>query len=172
MAAPSHVPSTAKAPAIYQSPPRRADSWMADRPGEVVGGELTAGPGLGNQGPDQGYALKLAERFAGQLVLAAGEREDDALAGCVAVALRRASMFGRAPVVHDLRLALELFGFLDEADAELVAWRRDQFAGAAGHHGYHVKLRLADLIPSDTLRLTPAAAAEARTDNWRTPLGL
>lgn len=145
---------------------------MADRPGEVVGSEVPAGPGLGYQGPDQGYALKLAERFAGRLVLVPGEREDDALAGCVAVALRRASMFGRAPVMHDLRVALELFGFLGEADAKLVAWRRDQFAGAAGHHGYHVKLRLADLVPSDTLRLTPAAVAEARTDNWRTPLGL
>lgn len=146
---------------------------MADRPGEVVGSEASAGPGLGYQGPDQGYALKLAQRFAGRLVLAAGEREDDALAGCVAVALRRASIFGRAPVMHDLRLALELFGFLDEAvDADLVAWRRDQFAGAAGHHGYSVKLRLVALVPEEALRLTPAAVAAARGDNWRTPLGL
>ena len=145
---------------------------MADRPGEVVGTEPSVGYGLGNQGPDQGYALKLAERFAGRLVLAAGEREDDALAGCVAVALRRASMFGRAPVVHDLRLALELFGFLGESDAESVAWRRDRFAGAASHHGYHVKLRLADLVPTETLRLTPAAAASARAENWQAPLGL
>ena len=146
---------------------------MADRPGEVVGTEPMAGPGLGNQGPDQGYALKLAERFTGQLVLAPGEREDDALAGCVAVALRRASMFGRAPVMHDLRVALELFGFLDEAaDAQLVAWRRDRFAGAAGHHGYHVKLRLADFVPEETLRLTPGVVAGARREDWRTPLGL
>ena len=173
VAAPSYVPATAKAPSIYRSPPRRDDPWVADRPGEVVGSEAPAGPGLGNQGPDQGYALKLAERFAGQLVLAPGERENDALAGCVAVALRRASMFGRAPVMHDVRLALELFGFLDEAaDAELVAWRRDRFAGAAGHHGYHVKLRLADLVPAETLRLTPTAVASARTENWGTPLGL
>ena len=138
----------------------------------MVGGEAPAGPGLGNQGPGQGYALKLAERFAGQLVLAAGEREDDALAGCVAVALRRASLFCRAPVMHDLRLALELFGFLAEADDELVAWRRDRFAGAAGHHGYHVKLRLAQVVPEETLRRTPAVVAEARAENWRTPLGL
>ncbi len=145
---------------------------MADRPGEVVGAEAPTGPGLGCQGPDQGYALKLAERFTGRLVLADGEREDDALAGCCAVGLRRASLFGRAPVVHDLRLALELFGFLIDADAALVTWRRAHFAGAAGHHGYHVKLHLADLVPTDTLRLTPAAAAEARAENWRTPLGL
>ena len=172
VAAPSHVPATARAPSIYRSPPRRDDPWVADRPGEVVGGELAAGPGLGNQGPDQGYALKLAERFAGQLVLAPGEREDDALAGCCAVALRRASVFGRAPVMHDLRVALELFGFLDDADADLVAWRRDQFAGAAGHHGYHVKLRLAGMVPAETLRRTPAAVVQARNDNWRAPLGI
>ena len=157
---------------MYRSPPRRDDPWMADRPGEVVGREAPAGPGLGCQGPDQGYALKLAERFAGRLVLAAGERPDDALAGCCAVALRRASLFGRAPVMHDMRLALELFGFLIDADEAQVAWRRPRFAGAAGHHGYRVKLRLAGRVPEDTLRLTPAAAAEARARNWRTPLGL
>ena len=145
---------------------------MADRPGEVVGGESASGPGMGHQGPGQGYALKLAQSFAGRLVLAAGEREDDALAGCCAVALRRASIFGRAPVVHDLRLALELFGFLIDADAELVTWRRARFAGAAGHHGYPVKLRLVELVPEDTLRRTPAAVAEARSKDWRTPLGL
>ena len=145
---------------------------MADRPGEVVGAESAAGPGMGCQGPDQGYALKLAERFAGQLVLADGEREDDALAGCCAVALRRASLFARAPVMHDLRLALGLFGFLIDADAALVSWRRAHFAGAAGHHGYHVKLRLAELVPTETLRSTPAAVAEACSKDWRTPLGL
>ena len=146
---------------------------MADRPGEVVGAEPPAGRGLGYQGPDQGYALKLAQRFAGRLVLVAGEREDDALAGCVAVALRRASMFGRAPVMHDLRVALELFGYLNEAsDAQLVAWRQPLFAGAASHHGYHVKLRLADLVPEATLRLTPAAVADACAEDWGVPLGL
>ena len=74
--------------------------------------------------------------------------------------------------MHDLRLALELFGFLIDADAALVTWRRARFADAAGHHGYHVKLRLADLVPEDTLRSTPAAAADAGSKNWRAPLGL
>ena len=145
---------------------------MANRPGEVVGAEPAGRFDLGHQGPDQGYALKLAQSFMGQLVLAPGEREDDALAGCGAVALRRASLFGRAPVMHDLRLALELFGFLGAADADLAAWRGPRFAGAAGHHGYGVKLRLARLVPTETLRSTPASVAEARTSNWRTPLGL
>ena len=127
---------------------------------------------MGSQGPDQGYVLKLAEQFSDPVALGFGERIEDVMAGCCAVALRRASLFGRAPVMHDLRLSLELFGFLGVADAELVVWRRPMFAGAAGHHGYHVKLRLADLVPESTLRLTPAAAAEARAEDWRTPLGL
>ena len=172
MAAPSHVPATAEAPSSYRSPPRRDDPWLADRPGEVVGEPVPRGPGLGSQGPDQGYLLKLAQQFPDSVVVAIGERVQDVLAGCSAVALRRASLFGRAPVVHDLRLALELFGFLGDADPELVHWRRRLFAGAAGHHGYGVRLRLAELVPEETLRHTPAAVAAARRENWRTPLGV
>ena len=138
----------------------------------MVGGEAPAGPGLGNQGPDQGYLLKLAEGFEDPIVLGLGERIEDVMAGCCAVALRRASLFGRAPVMNDLRLALELFGFLGVADEEQVSWRRRMLAGAAGHHGYQVKLRLADLVPESTLRSTPAAVAESRAENWRTQLGL
>ena len=137
-----------------------------------MGGEAPAGPGLGNQGPDQGYLLKLAEGFEDPIVLGLGERIEDVMAGCCAVALRRASLFGRAPVMNDLRLALELFGFLGVADEEQVSWRRRMLAGAAGHHGYQVKLRLADLVPESTLRSTPAAVAESRAENWRTLLGL
>lgn len=137
-----------------------------------MGEAVPSGPGLGNQGPDQGYLLKLAREFADPIMAAFGEQADDVLAGCCAVALRRASLFGRAPVVHDLRLALELFGFLGEAASGLVDWRRPRFAGAAGHHGYHVKLRLADVVPEATLRLTPAAVANACAEDWRAPLGL
>ena len=54
VAAPSHVPATDKAPSIYRSPPRRDDPWMADRPGEVVGGEPHAGLGDGPPGPRSG----------------------------------------------------------------------------------------------------------------------
>ncbi len=172
MAAPSYVPSAVAAPTLYRSPPRRLGSWQAQRPGEVVGAPLDEGSGFGNQGPDQGYVLKLAQRFTGQLHLSAGEHENDALAGCAAVALRRASMFGRAPVMHDLRVALELFGFLGEANPELLAWRQQHFAGAAGHHGYHVKRHLADLVPAEMLRRTPEVAAAARAKDWRSALGL
>ncbi len=170
MAAPSYVPATENPPTAYRSAPWRDGSWTAVRPGEVVG--APEGPELGFQGPDQGYALKLAGRFADRLVLAPGEQADDALAGCCAVALRRASLFGRAPVVHDLRLALEVLGLLDQADDELVEWRGPLLAGAASHHGHHQQHHLATQVPESTLLSTPEAVAAARRSNWRTPLGL
>ena len=39
--------------------------------------------------------------------------------GCLNIALKRASMFGRAPVIYDLEFAYSLFGFLGGAPAEL-----------------------------------------------------
>ncbi len=59
------------------------------------------------------------------------------MAGCTAVALRRASLFGRAPVIHDLRIAFTIWGYLDAAPpAELVELRRPLFEGVANslHH--------------------------------------
>jgi hypothetical protein len=126
MAAPEYVPqnATTREDKAYSSPPWRTDSWFPDRPGELdlATGQQPEGTSLGVQGPDQGYAIKLANRFRGTLHLEPGEHEDDALAGALGVALRRSSLFGRAPVVHDLTIALTAFGFLDVAALPL---RRD-----------------------------------------------
>ena len=155
MAAPNHVrPRVDRA--AYVSPPRRDAPWTADRPGEVVGGDQPAGPALGNQGPDQGYAWKLVRRFEDRLVLGDGERAEDALAGCVAVALRRASVFGRAPVVHDVELALAVLGFLEDRSSEAIEWRRDLFDEVSHPHHYTRLLAIADLVPEDDLRRVPA----------------
>ena len=125
MAAPEHVPVDDNQPVRgYESPPRRAESWRPNRPGEVIEGGQPRGERLGNQGPDQGYMLSLARRFEGKLMLTPGEHEKDALAGSVAVALKRASLYGRAPVVHDLTIALTIWGFLGEAPDDLVQLRK------------------------------------------------
>src|SRR5690606_35188820 len=119
MAAPEYVPQPKDdAPRTYESPPWRPESWFADRPADLDGPQ-PYGPRLGYPGPDQGYALKLARRFEGKLVLTPGEDEEDAIIGCVEVANKRASLFGRAPIVHDLTVAFALWGFLSEADPEL-----------------------------------------------------
>src|SRR5438094_670296 len=106
MAAPEYVP------VAPQDRPRRAEQlpparqWIANRPGDFAqqGGQ-PAGAQLGRPGPDLGYMLKLAHRFDGKLVLTNGEHREDVDAGCVALAMRRSALFGRAPVIFDLELA-------------------------------------------------------------------
>ena len=86
------------------------------------GGQPT-GARLGTQGPDQGYAYKLVGSFDDRLVLGAVHKAD-AVAVAVAVAMKRAATYGRAPVVHDLTAGFTVFGFLDaDAPADLVEWR-------------------------------------------------
>lgn len=167
MAAPDYVPvplSEQPRESLPMPPPRR---WRADRPGDLDSGQ-PRGPRLGSPGPDQGYALALAERFADRVVVTDGEHTEDALAGCVAVALRRASLFGRAPVIGDLELALRLWGFLGDAPPDLVELRRRHFAGAAHH--YWDQREITDLVPERTLRLTPAEVASRMGADWRSLL--
>ena len=110
MAAPKYVPTLpTDSPRTYDSPDHVPDDWRPDRPGDLDGAQ-PRGPQLGTQGPDQGYALKLANLLRAALQLQPGERAEDAVRGCLGIALRRASLFGRAPVIHDLRLAFTIWG--------------------------------------------------------------
>ena len=153
MAQPPYVPHAPAATAPhYSSPPQRRGGWRADRPGELAEGPQPAGDGFGHQGPDQGYALRLARDFTPQLRLHDGEKAGDVVAGCVMVALKRASLFGRAPVAADLRVAFDRWAYLDPgAPIEVVASRRELFAGAGGHEGYPIRSRIADEVPAEAL---------------------
>lgn len=169
MAAPEYVPvDTTIKPRTYTSPPRLGEPWKADRPGEIVGLGQPTGPMLGNPGPDIGYALHLAEQVRDKLVLAEGEDADDVLAGLVQVAMKRAALFGRAPVIHDLTHALTIFGFLSEADEELVAFRRPLFAEISHGHHYAARRRIADMVDEEVLR-RPLSRLQAA--GWRRLLG-
>ena len=115
MAQPPFVPQGGPQAVLhYSSPPQRVRSWRADRPGDLPNAPLPSGGGYGHQGPDQGYALNLAKRFIPLLKLQPGESVNDVMAGCVTVALKRASLFGRAPLAEDLRVAFAHWGFLDD----------------------------------------------------------
>ncbi|MCC5954277.1 MAG: hypothetical protein JJU45_19475 [Acidimicrobiia bacterium] len=168
MAAPEYVPQPKiDHTRVYHSPPWTPEPWMADRPAEIRGGQ-PVGPRLGTPGPDQGYAFRLARRFETQLQLDDGERAEDAVAGCVMVALKRASLYSRAPMVHDLQVAFTLWGFLGDAPEELRKLRRAEFDGVAHPHHYMKLRRIPDLVPRSTLRQTPdEVAAMLRTD-WKT----
>jgi hypothetical protein len=170
VAAPEYVPTKPGAKVrAYQSPPREKEPWYPTRPGELAAGQ-PRGDQLGNQGPDQGYALLLSRRFRGKLVLTAGEHEADALTGGVVVGLKRASLFGRAPIIHDLTIGLTVWGFLAEAPGELVDLRRPLFAEASNALHYLQQRRIADLVPESTLRMAPAEVAAAAAADWRSVL--
>lgn len=173
MAAPKFSPTpVVDTTRSYESPPVVPDAWVANRPAEIHGAQ-PEGDGLGFQGPNQGYALKLAENFRGRLQLLPGEKAHDAIAGCVGVALRRASLFGRAPVIHDLAIAFTVFGFLGRRHAdELLEMRKPLFTGL-GHGLHYSEIRaIADMVPESTLRMTPQAVDAAYPAQWRELLGL
>jgi len=173
MAAPKFSPSpVVDTTRSYESPPVVPDPRFTDRPSDIIGGQPT-GAQLGYQGPDQGYALKLAKGFTDRLQLLPGERAHDAIAGCLGVALRRASIFGRAPVVHDLTIAFTIFGFLGRRHAEeLLELRRPMFIGL-GHGLHYTEIRaIADMVPEATLRMSPQEVELSYPAQWRELLGL
>lgn len=170
MAAPEHVPTKpGQQVRVYGSPPRRPDSWRPDRPADFADEHRQPlGDRLGSPGPDQGYALKLARVLEPELHLAEGEHVGDVLAGIVAIGLKRASLLGRAPVIHDLRVAATVFGFLDASpDPALVRLRRQLFEEVDHHHHYVELRRLVDLVPADVLRRSSDQVAQAYAAGWR-----
>lgn len=173
MAAPKFAPvSPVEVVRAYESPDHVPAPWMPDRPAEIRGFQ-PAGDRMGFQGPDQGFAIKIANTFRSRLQLAPGEHADDAIRGCLGIALRRASMFSRAPVVHDLTVAFTAWGFLDAAPpAELVALRTELFTGVSNvlHH-YAEGRAIVDMMPESTLRMTPQQVAAAYPGRWRDLVG-
>ncbi len=153
-------------PTVAHRPPAQklsaVRSWTADRPGELQPAVEQAGAHFGHPGPSQGFALTIAHRLSSSLVLTSGESHHDVEVGAAAIACRRAALFGRAPQVFDVRLALSLFGFLDTAAPELVALRKTRFSGVS--HSYPLQRLLADSIPESTLTLSLEAALALPTD--------
>jgi hypothetical protein len=172
MAQPEYVPSAPRdRHRVSERLPTPA-GWRANRPAEVVleGGQ-PQGPRFGAIGPDQGYALKLIRQWEDRIVPAPGEDKRDVIAGVTAVAMRRASLYGRAPVTFDVEVALLIWGFVGDAPPELVAERKGRFEGCA--HEYLRQRAIADAVPEATLRLTPAQVRDrAGRGEWRSLLGL
>jgi hypothetical protein len=167
MAAPSHVPS----PPIdntrtYSAPAQVPSGWSTDRPAEV-GSRQPTGEGRGHQGPDQGYVLKLVGHLADRLQLSPRESRADIDAGCVRIALKRASLFGRAPVIHDLEIAYRLWGLLDgDCDPALIECRRSCFEGAADSHHYSELSGLVACVSPEVLRLSADEVASQHEADW------
>ena len=139
-------------PPGVKMPPAR--SWVADRPGDIPAG-WPSGKLLGSPGPNVGYALTLAHRARDRFVLAPHEHVDDAIAVVAEVAMRRAALFGRAPVMPDVEVGMQILGYRGDASPDFVAWRTRAVKGT--HHDYSERRALVDAIPVDVLRLVPSA---------------
>lgn len=160
-------------PRAYGSPDHVPASWSPDRPGEIEGFQ-PRGERLGAPGPDQGFAIKIANSLRPKLRVGGGENIDDVVQGCLGVALRRASLFSRAPVVHDLTIAFTVWGYFDEAPpSDLVVLRTKMFEGLrhVGHH-YTEGREVVDQVPVETLQMTPDEVASRYPSDWRELLGL
>jgi hypothetical protein len=166
VAAPDYVPiDPTQQVRSYTSPPRRPDPWTAGRPGELDG-RRPSGPSLGTAGPDQGYAFRLVHLFDDKLFLG-GVDEDDVVAGCVALAMKRSALFGRAPVVHDLTAAFTIYGFLDgNPPAELAEARTRLFAEVANDHHYSERRHLVDRVDEEWLTRSHDAIAGQYAKDW------
>ena len=89
---------------------------------------------LGNQGPDIGYAYKLVHLVSDKIKVQADESLHDVEKGAIAVAMRRAGLFGRAPILADLDVALTIWGYYDDQPANGLRVMRGEMFEGAGHH--------------------------------------
>ena len=105
----------------------------------------------------------LARRFQGQLQLADDESEEDALAGCSAVALKRASLFGPGAGAARPDGGADASGGSSATPPDLIAFRQPLFAEVANP----------TTTPSCAGWSTwcPGRRPAARPTRWPTPTG-
>jgi hypothetical protein len=158
MTQPTFVPI---AEADQVRPARHLDApggWTTSRSAELVLPSVPGGRATGTPGTDSGFALRLAKRFEHDLRLQEGESEHDVVLGVALVAAKRAALFGRAPCIYDVRLAFNLWGFLDDVPAERGEARRTAFSSIS--HDYVAQRALVDSVPEELLRQSPEDARE------------
>jgi hypothetical protein len=164
MSVPEYVPTG------FADRVRRLESEMPALPTRRGPREHPGGPSSGLFGrfqgrpaPDAGYALHLAGCFAGQVELALGEDRRDALMAGAILGIARASGFGRAPIATDVRVGLELLGYLGDAPENLIQWRRRALQGIHRDVPRQLQLLGAD---REVLGMDPAQARSVLA-HWR-----
>jgi hypothetical protein len=146
--------------------PGPAFRWQAGRPGDSTVPQASDGPLFGSPGPDLGYALTLAGRFAGRLRLGQPhEHRADAEAVAAEIAMRKASEGGRAPTTDDVEFGFTVLGYLSEAPDDLVTWRRPRVRHAA--HDYRRRRVLVRAVAPETMGLTLDEVRAQVGRDWR-----
>ena len=141
-----------------------AGRWRANRAGDLIGSEAPEGRFFGRPGPNVGYAYTLAEHVADRLELSETEDVHDVIPVIAEIAGKRAALFKRAPVIHDVDAVTALLGYDGSADAEFAKVRA-LLVYEAGHD-YRRRRALVDAIPDSLLRRKPDEVG-AEIYEWR-----
>jgi hypothetical protein len=144
-----------------------ASHWRPDRPGDLRGPVVGHGELWGNQGPNVGYAYTLAERAKDRFRLGPHEHVDDVVAVVAEIAGKRAALFGRAPVIHDVEHAMTVLGYDGSAGAEFSEARTLLVLDAA--HDYKRRRSIVDGVSEEMLRSTGTELKD-RIEAWRSAI--
>ena len=132
--------------------------WTTSRPAElIVPDHAPRAPTSGRRGPTRASRSAWRNASSTSSSWARASRSTMCCSASALVASKRAALFGRAPCIYDVRLALDLWGFLDDAPADVRAARRAAFSSIS--HDYVAQRALVDSVPEETLRLSPDEAA-------------
>ena len=160
MTQPDYVPVASGSQLRQVEPLAIPEGWTASRPSELAPLKVSAveqGKLLGTPSPDSGFALKLARIRVHKLELGVGEHLEDVERAVAAIAIKRAALFSRAPVIHDVDFAITLLGY-DESDIPeaVLAHRKSVVSGVS--HDYFKMRRMLEAIGPETLAATSVEA--------------
>jgi len=168
MAAPRYVPNPVQQKKHYQSAKKTKHEPGLFRPAEISVNQSERA-GTGNPGPDQGYALRLVKAFKDHVSLFSKEKWEDASEVAVITALKRASLFGRAPCHYDLEVGFRVWGYLDpDPDQDLLELRISYFPHIGSEHNYLKRRKVADALEPSALRQPLEIISRSYESDWRT----
>ncbi len=131
--------------------------WRADRPGDLPNGQ-PRGPLFGDPGPNVGFARTIVFRNQDRFDLAPGDHWADAAAVVAELGMKRASSFGRAPVLADIERGMVVVGFDGPVSDDVRAWRSHIIHNA--DHDYLRRRTVVDSVPIEWLRGTGTATGD------------
>jgi len=149
-------------PAGVALPP--ASHWRPDRPGDLSGPTIGHGALTGRPGPNVGFAYTLTERIKDRMRLGPNEHIVDVVPVVAEIAGKRAALFGRAPVIHDVEHAMNVLGYDRYDNAAFVEARTLLVLGAA--HDYERRRSVVDDVSDELLRSTGLALKDG-IEAWR-----
>ncbi len=104
----------------------------------------------------------LAKQFQGRIV-PGGANRADVNAAAAAIAMRRASMYGRGPIAEDLEVAYLLIGALEDVPGDWAgvgAQVARRISGLRFSNAASRAVELANSVPNDWIEPKPAAVRE------------